>query len=207
VLSDAVLAPDPARLEAVQRAWKNLTGTGPTLRADQRHQVIRAARAAWRGEPIAPDGPRIETAAHWLAVDAGGLTQQVVSELTGDDLTLWQYLEVVGVVGRLANVDFYTRGLGASLAPLPADVSDAEPTGRREVDATITNGWVPMTGPAIAPLVLDALPDEGEALRDMHEPMYLDFDELGNTSFRDTLTRVQIEWVAARSSYLNECFY
>jgi len=206
VLSDAVLEPDPARREAVQRAWTNLTSAGPTLRTWQRLAVIRAARAAWRGELVSPDAPATEAAAHWLAVDAGGLTRTTVEELVGPQMDIWQYLEVVGIVGRLANVDFYARGLGASLPALP-EVADEDPTGRRVGMAAVTDGWVPMTQPSRAPFVLDALPEEGDALRDIHEPMYMELAELSNSSFHDTLTRVQIEWIAARSSYLNECFY
>ena len=109
-------------------------------------------------------------------------------------------------MARIANVDFYARGLGASPPVLPA-VDDREPTGEIAPDARITNGWVPATGPLFAPFCLDALPAEGEALRSLHEPMYMPMDQMGDPGFTDRLTRAQIEFIAARTSYLNECFY
>ncbi len=58
-----------------------------------------------------------------------------------------------------------------------------------------------------APGVLDALPAEGEALRDLHEPMYMEMEQMGDNKYTDELSRAQIEYIAARASYLNECFY
>ena len=64
-----------------------------------------------------------------------------------------------------------------------------------------------MRGNASAPHALDALPDEGDALRDLHEPMYVDMHSINDWALSDELSRVQIEFLAARTSYLNECFY
>ncbi|MBT8240567.1 MAG: hypothetical protein KJN63_05010, partial [Acidimicrobiia bacterium] len=58
-----------------------------------------------------------------------------------------------------------------------------------------------------APHVLDALPTEGTAFRDLHEPMYMPMAEIDHWGYADVLNRPQIEFIAARSSYLNECFY
>lgn len=209
MLDDARLLPHPARRSAVARAWTGLTGPGSTLTAGQRCSVIGWARAAWAGatEPD-PDGGVAAEAAHWLAVDAGGITAEAVDDLVGRGLDRFHYLETVGVVGRLANVDFYARGLGASLPAVPTDDVDAmsEPSGL-VAEEVHQRGFVPSAGPLRAPFVLDALPREGEELRALHEPMYLPMDEINHGSFADELDRLQIEYVAARSSYLNECFY
>ena len=207
MLHDAALSPNSERLAAVQRAWINLTGVGTMLTATERHQVIQDARAGWSGSttPDPASGVAGE-AAHWLAVDAEGLRAEVVADFEARGLDRLRYLEIVGIVGRLANVDFYARGLGASLPVLP-EPSAAPPTGMLHPDAEITNMWVPTVGQSFAPLVLDALPAEGEALRDLHEPMYVSLSALGDGSYADELTRAQIEFIAARTSYLNECFY
>lgn len=209
MLDDADLLPHPARRSAVARAWADLCGPGTVLTAGQRRQVIGWARAAWAGtaEPDADGGPMAE-AAHWLAIDAGGITAEVVDDLEARGLDRLRYLEVVGVVGRLANVDFYARGLGASLPIVPDDDGTAlgEPHGRFAPETT-RRGFVPSAGPLHAPLVLDALPGEGEELRALHEPMYLPLAEINRGDFADELDRLQIEYVAARASYLNECFY
>lgn len=209
MLLNAAISAAPERVAAFERAWANLTGAGPTLSAAERIGVIIDARAAWAGSPRPNDanGPLGEVA-HWLAVDAGGFTAETVDDLEARGLDRFRYLEAVGIVGRLSNLDFYARGLGASLPEPPARSNAADgPTGEYVHEATLTNGWVPATTPMFAPGVLDALPSEGEALRDLHEPMYMPMAEMGDNEYFDELSRAQIEYIAARSSYLNECFY
>ena len=145
-------------------------------------------------------------AAHWLAVDAEGMRPDIVADFEARGLDRLRYLEIVGIVGRLSNVDFYVRGIGASELALP-EPDDAEPSGEIDPAAALTNMWVPTIGQTFAPHVLDALPAEGEALRDMHEPMYVLMTNIGDGAYADDLTKAQIEYLAARTSYLNECFY
>ncbi|MEM7324731.1 MAG: hypothetical protein AAF531_16705 [Actinomycetota bacterium] len=202
---DSKLKPSPSRLVAIQNAWRNLTSAGPSLTAAERVAVIEIARAAWAGGPHPIDDP-LQEAAHWLAADAGGLTGEVVEEFESRGLDRFRYLEVVGVVARLANVDFYMRGIGGAL-PVAIAADDNPPTGDRAPEAELTDGWVPALGPLMAPFSLDALPAEGDALRAIHEPMYIDMTEIGNGGYADELTKAQIEYIAARTSYLNECFY
>ena len=205
MLTDSKLKPSPSRLASVQEAWRNLTAAGPSFTAAERVTVINIARAAWSGGTQPVDDPMRE-AAHWVAADAGGLTAAVVTDFEARGLDRFRYLEVVGIVARLANVDFYMRGIGGALpVALPAD--DAQPTGDIAPEAALTDGWVPALGPLRAPFSLDALPAEGNALRAIHEPMYIEMSEIGNGGYRDELTKAQIEYIASRASYLNECFY
>lgn len=207
VLDDAALAPSDERRAAVERAWAYLTGPGPLLTAAERHQVIRDARAGWAGAsgPNADSGVAGE-AAHWLAVDAEGLRPEIIADFEARGLDRLRYLEIVGVVGRLSSLDFYARGLGASELALP-EPSTEPPTGNIDPAAELTNMWVPTIGQSFAPLVLDALPDEGVSLRDMSDAMYVDMSVIGDGAYADSLTKAQIEYLAARASYLNECFY
>ena len=172
----------------------NLVGPGTLLTATERHQVIRDARAGWAGATVSNQTSGVMgEAAHWLAVDAEGITEEIVADFESRGVDRLRYLEIVGVVARLSNVDFYVRGIGASEAGHP--------------DALLTNMWVPTVGRSFAPQVVDALPDEGEAVRDLHEPMYMLMSDMGDNTYGDLLTRAQIEYLAARTSYLNECFY
>jgi hypothetical protein len=114
MLTDSKLKPSPSRLASVQEAWRNLTAAGPSLTAAQRVTVINIARAAWLGGTQPVEDPMRE-AAHWVAADAGGLTAAVVADFEARGLDRFRYLEVVGVVARLANVDFYMRGIGGAL--------------------------------------------------------------------------------------------
>lgn len=208
MLDDAVLPPARVRREAIRRAWANLTHAGALLTSIERHQIIDRARAAWQGAP-APDPAEdpAQQAAHWLAVDAEGITADLVADLEQRGLNRLRYLEIVGVVARLANVDFYVRAIGASALTLP-EPDQLPPSGIVHADAAITNMWVPTVGQAFAPHVVDALPAEGEAVRDLHEPMYVLMAQVGDTRVdNDVLHKAQIEYLAARTSYLNECFY
>lgn len=189
----------------MEAAWRSLVSVGPTLSAAARVSVIDTARAAWADGPAPAEDPQAE-AAHWLAVDAGGLTAAVVDDFEARGLSRFRYLEIVGVVARLANVDGYVRALGGRI-PNAEAADDLPPTGAVVADAQLTDGWVPATGPLMAPFSLDALPGEGEALRAIHEPMYIDMADIGNGSYADALTKPQIEYLAARTSFLNECFY
>lgn len=204
----AALSPDPNRWNVVERAWKNLIEVGPTLTAAERHLVIRSARRAWSGssQPAA-EAELLEVVAHWVARDPGGLTEQLVVDWESAGLDRFRYLETVGVVARLANVDFYLRGLGIPVFELPAVAPSGVPTGDVAPTARLTNGWVPATGPLFAPAALNALPSEATSFLALHEPMYVPFTEFANGAYIDELTRVQIEYIAARTSYLNECFY
>ena len=207
MLQEAALAASPKRQQAIERSWANLVAPGALLTSAERHQVIRDARAGWAGAtaPNVTSGIMGE-AAHWLAVDAEGLTEQIVADFEARGLDRLRYLEIVGVVARLSNVDFYVRGIGATELVL-AEPSPTAPSGRLHPDAVLTNMWVPTVGRSFAPHVVDALPDEGEAVRDLHEPMYMLMADMGDNAYRDLLTRAQIEYLAARTSYLNECFY
>lgn len=180
---------------------------GPTLTSSERISVIAGARRAWAGAE-APDTEQglLGEATYWLAVDAEGITHDLVSEFAARGLALESYLETVGVVGRLSNIDWYMRGIGSGFPRLP-ESELARPTGNISPEARITDSWVPMLGDASAPRTLDALPDEGDALRDLHEPMYIDMQAIDDWTLEGDLSRVQIEFVAARTSYLNECFY
>ena len=199
------LTPSAGRAAALERAWQNLVTSGPTLNSSERQQVISSARRAWAREPVAA-GSVLDEAAYWIARDAGGITGENVDGFVARGLDRHRYLETVGVVARAANVDFYLRGLGAAPIELLGP-DDTTPTGDIDPDATRTDGWVPATGPLFAPRALDALPAEGRALRDLHEPMYMPLAEMDDPAFVDVLTRAQIELIAARTSVLNECFY
>lgn len=207
MLEDAALKPAANRQQAVERAWANLTGPGALLTAVERHQIIRDARAGWAGAtaPSPASGVQGE-AAHWLAVDAEGLTEATVADFEQRGLDRLRYTEIVGIVGRVSNVDFYVRGIGAAELAL-GEPSPLPPSGDVHLEAELTNMWVPTVGQSFAPHVVDALPGEGRAVRDLHEPMYMPMAEMADNAYQDHLNRAQIEYLAARTSYLNECFY
>ncbi len=206
MLTDGMIAPDAKRRAAARAAWENLMSPGPTLSRSERVSVIESARMAWAGTSSEGGRSLIEEVGHWIALDAGGITAEAVTTIELAGLGRFQYLEAVGVASRLANIDFYARGLGASLPSIPAR-PDEPATGAVHDAAAMHDGWVPSTGPLHAITVLEALPSDAESFKALHEPFYVPFIHFMDGDYCDALHRTQIEWVAARSSYLNECFY
>ncbi len=205
MLDDAALAPDPDRRAAVERALTQIAGPGAVLVASDRLLAADVARRSWAGEGLSFASP-LERVASAVATDTEGIDQEFIADLEVQGMNRLTYLEIAGIVARLSTVDWYARGIGAAPPPLGTP-SDEPPTANVAADAAITDSWVPMTSEASAPRTLDALPDEGEALRSLLEPTYIPMAKIGDWSAGDSLTRPQIELVASRTSYLNECFY
>ncbi|WP_394935497.1 hypothetical protein [uncultured Ilumatobacter sp.] len=73
---------------------------------------------------------------------------------------------------------------------------------------------MPTIGVAFPPTILSAVPPENEAMFDVHTTLYLapdsnpDGNSMGNmNAVREGLNRSQMEFVAARTSLLNDCFF
>ncbi len=111
------------------------------------------------------------------------------------------------MVGRLAALDTAAFGLGFDPTPLPTPVAGAP------LEATVpgvdyVDGWVPTAGIAFPPTAYTAVPGATELWIDVSSVLYMPLEEMGDPTFvRDGATRAQIELVAARTSYLNDCFY
>ncbi len=118
------------------------------------------------------------------------------------------YVELVSVVAQTSSIDSYRFGLGAEPDPLPAPV-DGRPTGSVDDRATTTNAWVPTVGPAVAPSALSALPEEKATKAGLGGAWYLTDDVIHRYDVEPgrALTRPQMELVAVRTSWLNECFF
>lgn len=163
-------------------------------------------------------------AVHKIATDPGRLSREWLESLLGGDLTDAAYVELVGLLTTTISIDDIHRGLGLDLEPLPAP-APGEPERRRPTGATDEGSWVPTVPPdqldpedadiyhgaPFAPNVIRALslvPPEVTYLADLHGAHYLSFDEMRLAEGLDrTLSRPQLELVAARVSAVNECFY
>jgi len=132
-------------------------------------------------------------------------TRQWVDTISGT-LGMARYVELVGVVARLAAVDGFHRALGLALEPLP-EPAGGDPTGEIDDRATVGAAWVPMVGGSSIVGALSIVPPEAAAQEQLHGPMYLTYPQMGDVDFQRGLHRSQIELVAARASAVNECFY
>ncbi len=186
-----------------RREWGRLASPGPTWTGAERVAIGAAARSEGVGDPGLPDAA-VE-AAHRLYHHPASPTSEWV-EAVADTLGMAHYVELVGVVARLAAVDGFHRALGLPLEPLP-EVIGGDPTGEIDDRATPGAAWVPMVGGSSIVGALSMVPPEAAAQEQLHGPMYLTYQQMADFDFRRGLHRSQIELVAARASAINECFY
>ncbi len=189
-----------------------------------RRDALSAASVA--GEHTATTdlpAPAIE-AIHKIVTDPGRLSRDWLDGLLATGLTDASYVEIVGVSTIVLSIDDVHRGLALDLEPLPSP-EPGEPERRRPSGATDEGAWVhtvPATAldledvdiygdrPFAANVIraLSLVPPAVRALEAAHDAHYLSFAEMQQfEGFDRTLSRAQIEFVAARVSALNECFY
>ncbi len=203
------LAVDPDVAAAHDREWGRLAAPGTWLSGAERVAVAAVARGGDTGPVISE---AIASAARRIHDEPATITAAWIDGLEVDGLSRLAYVEVLGVVARLRALDTFGFGLGRPPRPLPAPI-DGEPA-RRTVDgARFDGGWVPTVGSAGPPNALSAVQREHDALHDLHGHLYLeprhgDGNAMGNMQVvRDGLNRSQMEFVAARTSLLNDCFF
>ena len=164
-------------------------------------------------------------AVHRITTDAARLTQTWIGETIDDTFTYGHYVEAVSVIVTVFCIDSFHRALGLELEGLPTPLS-GEPSGYWPPGATIDDAWVPMLLPETltAPEadIFGGMPQTGNVIRAMSlipdavrhlaaqsAVQYVDFQNVRDftSSGQLSLSRPQIELVAARTSAINECFY
>jgi hypothetical protein len=140
-----------------------------------------------------------------------------------------EFVEIVGIVARIADLDVFARGIDVSLRPLPK-VKAGEPSRKRPKTAKQELAWVPTVpnlpeGGDVAkdiygvlpPVAADAyivrglslVPDELKKHIELEEVQYMPLKDVRDFNYQHHkgLTRPQVEVVASKVSALNECFY
>lgn len=165
-------------------------------------------------------------AVHRVVTDASRLSRTWLEKLHADGLGEERYVELLGIVACVVNIDQFHRALGLPLEPLPAPVQ-GEPDAHRPEAARPGPAWVPWipagkgTGPEAdlypasskTPNVYCALslvPSAVRALGALSKVHYLGPGLVADPTATEpgrSLTRPQIELLAGRVSALNECFY
>ena len=170
----------------------------------------------------------VQKIARQVAVSTNDLERSFFEQALAAGISDAQYVEIVGVVSRVVNVDVFARGIGVPLRPLPA-ATDGAPSQHRPRTARDEGAWVPTipggargedeakqvygsADPQAAPFIYRALslvPGEAVGLMQLGAAQYLEISNFMDLefTFEPTLTRPQYELLAARVSALNECFY
>ncbi len=192
--------------EAFSREWDRLAAPGAFWTGAERVAIAGTARTARGLESGVPELPvPAATAARLLAVQPAAARRGQVDAWVGE-LGAERYVELVGVVSRLAAVDSFHRGVNAGLPALPEPVRGS-PSGEADPAARTGPAWVPMVGGASVVFALSLVPPESAAQEEMHGSLYLTYQGMEDLEFVRGLTRTQMELVAARTSAINECFY
>lgn len=189
----------------------DLASAGTWLTGTQRVAVAGEARAADGATDTPPDrrDPML-AAAHRIATAPATITEPWIDQLEANGLDRLAYVEVVGIVARLAAIDTYVWAAGRPPLELPEPVA-GEPSRQLVDGARQRSAWVPIAGGARATTTVSAVAAEARARATLSAMLYLDDDLVGTAAQgggdRGGLRRAQVEVVAARVSYRNDCFY
>ena len=194
-------------IEGLNAEWTTLAAPGTWWTGAERVAIAAHARAAREGTPTPTDdlAPAAARAAARLAASPH-VDADWVNGLLADGLTSEAYVEVIGIVGRVSAVDSLMFGIGAQPQPFPIP-AEGEPTRMMADGAAMNGALAPTVGPPGAPSALSAVPAEVDAMFELHGVLYLSLEEMGDPAIEKTLTRAQMELIAARTSLLNDCFY
>ncbi len=163
---------------------------------------------------------------HRVRTDPGRLSKKFYDEALASGISEEQYVEILGVVVRVTSIDTFCYALGLPLHALP-EPQPGEPSRRRPAGAKPNGAWVPTLAPRDAsgpeadlypptllgmpvPNVAQSLtlvPDEMRAVARMVGVQYASPSNLMDMRFRRAISRPQMEFIAARVSALNQCFY
>ncbi len=190
--------------------WTRLAKPGTWWTAAATIAIAHQARRASDGEAPEARGDLPEVVAEAAQVVPASPTtirRAWVEELVASALSYEQYVELVGTVSVVVGIDSFHRGIGAALEPLP-NPTKGEPSGEAPPKPLqLRDAWVPMPDRAWIMRALALVPAQTGAIEDVQSALYVTGPEFPVLDLKRGLDRTQMELVAARTSFLNECFY
>lgn len=160
---------------------------------------------------------------HRIVTDPGRLTKAWYRRCIESGLAEEEYVEIVAVTCTTLAIDKFSYAAGLPLRALP-EPQPGEPSRVRPVEATQGPAWVPWIAPEDARAdedvrifgpgksnvqrALSLVPKEGHAFMALDVIQYLSPEEMRDTGREcRAISRAQIELIAGRVSYLNQCAY
>lgn len=175
---------------------------------EERAAITREAQLALRGE--GSGGNNLSEVAvgavHKIAIEAHQINQEWINRCHDRGLGPLALVELLAITAKVAAVDTCIEGVGGEPPAIPQP-EEGEPTRAVVDDAKLNHGWLPTRGRASAPVCFSAVADEDHAMHELHTGLYLSMEEMRDQDIVKELHRTQIELLAARTSYYNDCFY
>ncbi|MEM7272624.1 MAG: hypothetical protein AAF547_06040 [Actinomycetota bacterium] len=202
-------AEDPVADAAIRTALASLVSPGSFFTGAERAAIATHARLARGLATSAPElPPVVAEAAARVAADAISTRPSHIAAWEADGRDVVAYVELVAVTALICSIDSYRIGLGVPLDQLP-DPVPGDPVPAVAEEARKTNAWVPTVGVALAPTAMSALPNETATKAAVSKEWYLTDQVVHQYAVEPgrELSRPQMELVAARTSWLNECFF
>lgn len=212
-------------------AIKAYSHPGTWLNAETRLTILKERRAAARCKlckdriealsPYTVTGehdsvtdlpPQLLEIVHRVSTDSGRLTKSWFDEVIASGVESEEYVEIVGLVATSLIVDSFATALGCELQEPPVAES-GEPARERNPDIVDGNAWVPLLDVPqeptdvelpTAPNIFRAMGLVPAAIAHFFSVMRAQYSL---TEYDISLSRSQVELIAARVSALNQCFY
>ena len=209
---------------AVRIAIAEETRAAPDCELCRDRKAALSPRAVAGAHAAVTDlAPTLVEVIHRVRTDAGRLTRGFCDEALAGGLRDAEYVETVGVMATVVTIDSFCDAMGVPRHALPAPVA-GEPRRRRPAGAKEGLAWVPTVAPEDVTEAEAGMYD-GLAGVNIHRALslvpaemvgFFDLDTvhyLPDSLLRDygneyrALTHAQIEYLAARVSAINQCFY
>jgi hypothetical protein len=186
---------------------------GDWLTGEQRVAVWREVRATTTNPPDLARQVELLPAAgvevvRRLATDPGRLTRSW-AERSIAEVGEETYVELVGVTAIVTVLDWFSRAMGEPERPLPEPAS-GQPARLRPGGVGDVGAWVSQRqqrGRANVSRALSLVPVTESAWAPLVDTHYSRGAEFLLLAWDRSLSRPQVELVAARTTALNECFY
>jgi hypothetical protein len=206
--------------------------------AAQRTAIVAEARRARReagvhesiGDEALADNSELPEAAinlaRFVALGGIGIDREYCKQTQANGVSEGAYVEIVGLVARLAHLDVFARGIGVPARQLADPVEDKVPSMQRPAEAknegffTASIPSAPEGGKLAEEIFgsepaanilrsLSLVPDEARRLNTVIAQEYFSMETIFDLTFSSQkgISRPQLELVAAKVSELNQCFY
>ncbi len=220
-----------ATIEAYAEVWERLGESGPFWSGHDRMAIIREARQSLVCDlcqrrlnalsPNAVDGdhdsvtdlpPVAIDVIHRIRSDPARMSKSVFDNALANGMTDNEYVELIGIVATSVVIDTLHQGLGLDV-PETLPGSEAPPTGQEPPDLVDDGAWVRLA-PRDGELNEVGIPRQANIIRAMGlvpAAIALFFTVMRQAYYISNLpisiSRSQAEFIAARVSALNQCFY